>query len=61
MKEREYRAVVRGPDGDCAEATGPLMDVIQWVEKFVLFLTDGFEVSVDQIREGSENGCIGIT
>ena len=59
--KQDYRAVIKSPDGDVAETTGPLMEVIRWAEKFVWFMSDGYELSVKQIQEGGDDGCIGIT
>jgi hypothetical protein len=61
MKEPDYRAVIKSPDGDCAETTGKLFEVIKWAEKFTAFLSDGFDVDINKMEEGSESGCIGIT
>ena len=57
---KEYRAVLVSPDGDCAETTGDLDEVIIWAEKYRQLFGGEFELNIRQI-EGGEGGCIGIT
>ena len=56
-----YRAVLRTCDGDCAETTGTLDEVIKWTAQYKLFLDTDTEIEIWKLEEGSEPGCIGIT
>ena len=61
MMDDVYRAVLRTCDGDCAETTGTLDEVIKWTAQYKLFLDTDTEIEIWKLEEGSEPGCIGIT